>query len=63
VRIPHTLYIVEDREGRIMEFSSPVYQLLYSLEMQGTIKPLRGFDLMREIDIVAYIENRLQARV
>jgi len=59
VQLPHTLYI-EDREDRIMEFTSPVYQLLYTLEMKGRVKPLHGFDLMHESDILAYIEERLR---
>ena len=63
MQTPHALYTVEDREDAIMEFTSPVYQLLYTLEMKGTIKPLRGFDLMRESDIMEYIEDRLKARV
>lgn len=40
-----------------MEFASDVYRRLYNLEMSGKIKPLRGFDLMHESDILAYIEQ------
>lgn len=61
MQLPHILYINEDREDKIMEFTSPVYQLLYTLEMQGVVKPLRGFDLMRECDILAYVEDKLRA--
>jgi hypothetical protein len=43
-----------------MEFYSPVYELLYELEQTGKVRPLRGSDLIPEMDILAYIEERLR---
>jgi hypothetical protein len=43
-----------------MEFYSPVYQLLYTLEQSGKVRTLRAFDCMHELDIIAYIEDRMK---
>jgi len=55
-----TYHIYRGRRGQEMEFYSSVYQLLYELEQNGKIRPLRGSDLIPEIDILAYIEERLR---
>jgi len=55
---PHHVFN-EDREDIKMEFYSPVYQLLYTLEQSGKVRTLRAFDCMHEYDILAYIEGRL----
>lgn len=38
-----------------METTSSTYEVLYKLEMLGLCKPLKGFDLMYECDIIQYI--------
>jgi len=38
-----------------METLTPVYELLYKLEMLGLCRPPKGWDLMHEGDIINHI--------